>query len=417
MRSLRKPVYFAAGAYTISLGSGRSEFNPKKTRPGLEHYIKEAAKGVLGQIDGNANQIDEGIIGNFVGSRFNRQSHLSAMLPAIDPSFQYKPCVRVEGACATGGLALMYGIRSVLSDLADVVLAAGVEVQNTVKALYCADYLAEAGYAEERKQGDAYFFPGKFAARAGAYFEKFGHDSARKAMALWYKQAIEHARTCPLAQEYENKTENLMEVGLTPPNPKTFLPHLNVFDCSKVSDGAAAILCASEEGLKKLGIPMEKAVKVVGFGQVEADLTKPPEDLTRLTTSQQAAQRAYEMSGLAPENIGVLEVHDCFTITGLLMLEAGGFASYGQGTEVVLAGTTRCNGKLPTNLTGGLIGYGHPTGATGVRQMVDLWRQLTKQGETSQVAIDPGRPYGMMINMGGNDRTVVSIIVQENNGK
>lgn len=412
MRTLRKPVYFAAGCYTVSLGSGRPEFNPKKNRPGLEHYIVEAGRGTISQIDGRAELIDEGVIGNFVGSRFCRQSHLAAMIPAISPALQYKPCIRVEGACATGGLALATAMKSVLSDLADIVLVIGVEIQNTVKAVYGADYLAEAGYAPDRREGDAYYFPGKFARRAGAYFEKFGPERTREAMAHWYKQAIENARTCPEAQEYHNNTADLVQLGMTPPNPKTFLPHLNVFDCSKVSDGAAAILCASEEGLRKLGIPREKAVKVAGVGQAEADLTREPEDLTRLDTSRHAAETALRMSGFAPGDIGVLEIHDCFTITAILMLEAGGFAGYGEGGRHILEGGVGRTGSLPVNPTGGLIGYGHPTGATGVRQMVDLWKQLTGRAKTSQVPAISAKPRGMMLNMGGNDRTVVSIVVE-----
>jgi acetyl-CoA C-acetyltransferase/acetyl-CoA acyltransferase len=300
----------------------------------------------------------------------------------------------------------------VLSGLANVVLVIGVEVQNTVKAVYGADYLAEAGhYATERKSGDAYFFPGRFSERAGAYFTKFGKEKNRDAMAQWYAQEIENARTCPQAQEHHNTTVNLKELALTPPNPGAFVENFNVYDCSKVSDGAAAILCASEEGLKELEIPLYKVAKLVGMGQVEADLTKPPEDLTRLTTSEHAAKEAFAMSGLTPKDIGVLEIHDCFTITALLMLEAAGFARYGEGGECIMSGITKRRGELPTNTTGGLIGYGHPTGATGVRQMVDLWKQLTDQAGASQVSLHA--PYGMMINMGGNDRTVVSLIVEK----
>ena len=412
MRKLRKPIYFVAGHYTMSMGSGRPEFNPKKERPGLEYYIQEAGKGVMAQIGGEAQKIDEGVIGNFMAARYNHQGHLAAFIPSIDPALLYKPCMRVEGACASGGLALTSAIKSVLAEMADVVLALGVEVQNTVKAVYGADYLAGAGhYAGERKNGHAHFFPGKFSDRAGAYGAKFGQEATREAMANWYAQAIENARTCPLAQEYTNSVPDLVKQGMTPPNPKVFMEHLNLYDCSKVSDGGAGILCVSEEGLQKLGIPKEKAVRVVGYGQVEADLTKSPDDLTRLSTSERAAQVAYEMSGLGPKEIGTLEIHDCFTITAVLSMEAAGFAGHGEGPALIKSGRTKRSGDIPTNTTGGLVGYGHPTGATGVRQMVDLWKQLTGQAGNSQISM--AKPHGMMINMGGNDRTVVCIIVEK----
>ena len=161
MKPMAKPVFLAAGAYTVSLGPGRREFSPRIPRPGLDHYLKEAGRAALAQIS-DPGAIDEGVVGNFMAARFNRQGHLGAMMAIIHPTLEYKPALRVEGACASGGLALATGIKSVLSGLADAVLVLGVEVQNTVKALYCADYLAGAGYYEgERKAGAAFFFPGR----------------------------------------------------------------------------------------------------------------------------------------------------------------------------------------------------------------------------------------------------------------
>jgi len=408
MRKLRKPIYLAAGYNTISFGSGRKEFNPKKPRPGLEHYINEAGRGVIDQIS-DPNAIDEAVIGNFMAARFNRQGHLAALIPDIHPALLYKPCTRVEGACGSGGLAWVTAMKIVLADVADVVLSIGTEVQNTVKAIYGADILAGAGhYASERKKGHAYFFPSKFDERAAACYEKFGHDYIRKAMALWYKQAIENARKNPKAQEYHNSFDDLFAVGMTPPNPRVFLPNLNVYDCSKVSDGASALIVASEEGLKKIGIPKSKAVEIIGYGQSEGNITKPPEDNTKLSTTINSARKAFAMSGLSPKDIGVLEVHDCFSITGLLMLEACGFVGYGEGAAFVTEGKSNFDGELPTNATGGLIGFGHYTGGTGVRQAVDVLHQLTGQAGDSQVKINPNRPFGMMVSMGGNDKTVVT---------
>ena len=122
---MNRKVYMVAGYNTVSMGTGRSEFNPKKSRPGLEHYIQEAGKATLKKI-GGAKQVDESVIGNFMAARFNNQGHLAAMIPSIDRGLQYKPSIRVEGACASGGLALISGIKSVLAGTADVVLAMGV---------------------------------------------------------------------------------------------------------------------------------------------------------------------------------------------------------------------------------------------------------------------------------------------------
>jgi acetyl-CoA acetyltransferase len=412
MIKLRKKVYMVAGYNTISMGTGRKEFHPKKERAGLEELMKEAGQGVLKMI-GGADKVDEAVIGNFIASKFNRQANLAAFLPFIDEGLKYKPCVRVEGACGTGALALVTGIRSVLAETADVVLVLGVEVQNTVKAIYGADILAAAGWAKERKSGHAYFFPGKFSDRAKAYIEKFGKDKPRQAMAKWFTNAIENARLCPTAQEYHNTTKDLVSCGMMEPNPKGFVDSLNVFDCSKVSDGASALAIVSEEGLKKIGIPKSKAIEVVGFGQAEDDITKPPAELTKLETTAVAVKKALESAGINKDQLGTVECHDCFTIAGIMAVEAIGLAEYGKGPDFVIEGNTARNGKVPFNTTGGLVGWGHPTGATGVHQAITILEQLTGTAGDAQIKIDPKRPYGLSINMGGDDKTLVSIVYKK----
>jgi len=410
---LRKKVYMVAGYNTISMGTGRKEFNPRnKNRAGLEEYIKEAGQGVLKQI-GGAKNVDECVMGNFIGARFNRQGNMAGFFPFIDEGLTYKPCTRVEGACGTGALALVAGIKSVLADTAEVVLVVGTEVQNTVKAIYVADILAAAGWAKDRKEGHAYYFPGKFSERAGKYYEKFGKEKTRKAMAKWYANAIENARLCPTAQEYHNTTKDLIALGMTEPNPRSFLDNLNVFDCSKVSDGASAIAIMSEEGLKRCGINKSDTIQVIGLGQAENNITKAPNDHTVLDTTVSAVKKAFESAGITKEQVGTVECHDCFTIAGILATEAIGFAEHGKGPDFVLEGNTARNGKVPFNTTGGLIGWGHPTGATGVHQAITILEQLTGKCGDAQIKISPERPYGLTINMGGDDKTLVSVVYKK----
>ncbi len=408
--TLPSPVYLAAGACTVSLGPGRREFSPRTARPGLAQTIQAAGRETLAQI-GDPGAIDEGVIGNFMAARFNHQGHLGSLMTSIHPALEDKPALRVEGACASGGLALATGIKSVLSGLAESVLVLGVEVQNTVKSLYCADYLAGAAWYEgERKDGAAFFFPGLFSTRAGAYAAKVGAERARAGMARWYRNAVTHARLNPDAQEFHNTVPDLLAQGLTPPNPKAFTEHLNLFDCSKVSDGAASLLVTSEAGYLRLGLTRRDVVEVVGLAQVTANLTLPPPDLTELTTSRRAAAQALAMAGIGPREAGVFEVHDCFTISGLLSVEALGLAPAGGGADLVLSGATERSGEFPMNTGGGLVGYGHPTGATGVRMAVDLWKQLT--GRAGGYQVDLAREHGIMVSMGGNDKTVVALVVR-----
>jgi len=410
MTKPRRRVFMTAGYNTVSLGTGRKEFNPKKPRPGLEEYIKEAGKGTLRQIGGGKN-VDEGVIANFMAARFNKQGNLAAFIPAVDESLRWKPCVRVEGACGSGGLGLMTGIKNVLAETAEAVLTIGVEVQNTVKAIYGADILAGAGWFRgERKKGHAYFFPASFSDRAGDYFEKYGRERTRQAFARWYRNAVENARLCETAQEFHNTCPDLEALALTEPNPKSFVDHLNVYDCSKVSDGAAAIAVVSEAGLERIGMPYSQAVEIVGWGQVEADLTTPPADPTRLETSARAVEKALAMAGITAADLGTVECHDCFTISAVLSVEAIGLAKPGEGPDYISGGGTSRTGALPFNTSGGLVGWGHPTGGTGVRQAVTIWEQLTGKAGKWQIEIAPGRPYGLSVNMGGNDKTVVAIV-------
>jgi acetyl-CoA C-acetyltransferase/acetyl-CoA acyltransferase len=411
MRKLRKKIFGCAPAHTVYLGPGRKEFHPKKPRPGIEHYIFEAGRESVKQV-ANPEGIDQGVIGNFMASRFNHQGHLAAFLPAVHEGLLHKPCTRVEGACGSGGMAVSTAASAILSDMADAVLVIGVEVQNTVKAMYGADILAGAGhYSRERKNGHVFFFPNLFSDRAGAYYERYGQDDTRRGMAEWYALAVENARRNPKAQEHHNADPDPRATGMTPPNAKAFLEHINVFDCSKVTDGASALILASEEGLEKLGVSKDKAALMLGIGQCEGDLTKDPADLCRLDTSAAAAASAMEMAGAKPSQLGLLEVHDCFTITGLLSLEAVGLADAGKGAAYVLDGNTHADGQCPTNMTGGLCGFGHPTGATGVRQVADMTLQLTNLAGDCQVKFSDQKPYALSINMGGNDKTVVSFVM------
>lgn len=409
MKNFRKRIFASAGYTTTFMGPGRKEFDPSKPMKSFESYLQETADGTMKQIPNP--QLDEGVIGSFMSARFLNQANLPAFLPFMIPSLSGKPCTGIEGACGTGGRAIGHGMRSILSDLADSVFVSGFEVQNTVKSIYGADILAGAAYYKgERKEGHAYFFPHIFAKRAGAYFAKYGEKETREALARWYEQAILNARQNPKAQEFQNAEKNLFELGMTPPNPEAFLPFLNLYDCSKISDGAASLILLSEDGIKKSGISQEEVIEIIAIGEAESDITKPPEEQTKLATTAIAVKKALEQAKISIHDIGILELHDCFSISAILALEAIGMAKEGQGAGFVKEGATGKNGMIPTNLSGGLIGFGHPTGASGVRQLVDLILQFTNKA-ANQVPID--KPYGLMISMGGNDKTVTALIVKK----
>jgi len=128
---------------------------------------------------------------------------------------------------------------------------------------------------------------------------------------------------------------------------------------------------------------------------------------------REAIRLALASADITKEQLATIELHDCFTIAGILAVEALGFAAHGEGAAFVAAGNTSRDGKIPINTTGGLIGWGHPTGGTGVHMAVTIWEQLTGKAALNQIKIDPSRPYGMTINMGGDDKTVVAIVYKK----
>ncbi len=218
-------------------------------------------------------------------------------------------------------------------------------------------WLAPDGSANEKK-GHAYFFPGQFSDRAGAYYEAYGMDYARKGMGQWFVNAMENARLCPTAQEYHNAAPDLHALyNRFKPDGRFFVDHLTVLDCSKVSDGASAIAVVSEEGLAKIGVQKDQAVEVLGVGHRVRNITNDPPSLIEVTAIKKAAADALAMAGITIDQLGTVEAHDCFSIAGVLATEALGFAKPGKGAAFVAEGNTSREGKIPMNTTGGLIGW------------------------------------------------------------
>lgn len=160
----------------------------------------------------------------------------------------------------------------------------------------------------------------------------------------------------------------------------------------------------------RCGVDLDKCVEIVAFSEAEEDITLPPEDETQLTTMGNAVAQVFREAQITVDELALLEIHDCFTITALLGLEAIGCAPLGGAPDYILAGHTMRGGRLPTNVSGGLIGFGHPTGATGVRMVVDVIDQLTEQ---SQQSVPLKTSYGMIVNMGGNDKTLTAMIFKK----
>jgi len=371
-------LYADCGNTSTFMGPGRPGFDPKAL-PTFKDHLVETFSGL-------DVSFDEGVIASFMPGPFFKQGHLGAFLPHFVPSLLGKPCLSIDGACGSGGRALTHAIKTLLAAQAKNVLVAGLEIQNTFKPLYVADILAGASdYHAFRKNGEAFFFPSLFDHRAAAYMKKYGEAKTREEMALWSIAEIKKAAQFPKSQEYGNVRKDVETEARLPPQPDRFLSCLNGLSCSKITDGAASCVLTTEK----------RGVEIISWGEAEGDITQLPADLTVFETTALAAKKALDKAQIRPQDLSYLEIHDCFSISALLSVEAIGLASPGKGGEFL-----QNSGKLKINTTGGLIGFGHPTGATGVRQMADLIRYM-----------DSG--YGMMVSMGGDDKTVTAIIVKK----
>jgi acetyl-CoA C-acetyltransferase/acetyl-CoA acyltransferase len=269
-------------------------------------------------------------------------------------------------------------------------------VQNTVKAIYGADILATAGWAPERRTGHCVFLPGQVQRSRGAYFEQCGRERLRKAMARWYRNAIENARLCPTAQEYANATADLEAAAMAEPNPRSFVDHLTVLDCSKVSDGASAIAIMSEEGLKRAGIPASAAVEIVAVGQVERTRSSPPipRGWTRRAAPSSRLRAAHRGGTWRPSKRAAASPSPASS-------RSSDRPGAGKGPDFVLDGQTAAGGSVqhdgrPRRLGPSNGGDGRPPGGD------DLGAADRPRRRPDRHPADC--PFGLSVNMGGDDR-------------
>jgi len=415
---LNRRTFVLGGHITPFIGKHHPDFiwkrHPdfgKRDNPTLEQTITAAVKGALESTGTAASAIDKAWIGNFAGELFSSQGHLGAAVVGADAGLMHKPIMRVEGACASGGLAYASALESIQAGT-DVTLVVGAEVQTTVSARTGGDYLARAAHYARQREIDDFTFPALFAARMKAYLEAYS-DVSEADIGYFAKKAYDNANKNPLAHMKAVQITLEHAQAANDRNPK-FLsnpelqPFLKMSDCSQVSDGGAAMIVVSEEGLKKLGKTEADAIEILSLEYATGNLYEDADPLVMDTTAS-AAQRAYAAAGIGPSDVKVAEVHDCFTIAEALMYEALGFADKGKATHLVKDGATQIDGKLPVNTGGGLVGFGHPVGATGVKQVMEIYRQMKGQCGDYQV---PGNPdVGLTANMGGSDKTtVVSVL-------
>lgn len=406
------------------IGAGMSPFGMFPERDSKDLFtdafgqmLKSVDKGI------DPSDIDCLYVGNFTNDLFVHQSHWGAILSdalGLVP----KPATRVEGACASSGLAFREGVFAIASGFYDIVLVGGVEDMSKRTTGEVADGLALAATPYEQRAG--FTFPGVFGAIATAYFDRYGasredlmdvtiksHNNAplnpkaqfQMSIGDFMKKKIERARAKgdPIP-EWSDEKEFLHDPKA---NPLVAWP-MHVFDCCPISDGAACVLLVAEELANRF---TDDALSVIGIGQASGSGLHAADNLTSFEATRCAAEEAYGMAGLGPSDIQIAEVHDCFSIAEILNIEDLGFFKPGHGCEATREGLTSLHGPKPINTSGGLKCKGHPVGATGLAQLYEIWEQLRQQAGERQVPID-NLSIGAAHNLGGTGGTCTFTILE-----
>jgi acetyl-CoA C-acetyltransferase len=343
----------------------------------------------------SGDEIEAMYVGNMSGGQFVSQEHTGSLIADFTGMAQEKhiPATRVEAACASGGLALRHAIMAVASGYHDVVVAAGVEKMTDVETGVTVDALASAADREWEGFVGA-TFPALYAMIARLHMHRYG--TTREELASVAIKNHRHAVHNPRAQFRNEITLDTVTGASIVADPFT------LFDCSPITDGAAAVIVAPADVAREY---TDSPVYVIGSGQATDTISlHSRKDICTLGATVAAGRRAYEMAGVTPADIDLVEVHDCFTIAEILAIEDLGFFPKGQGGKATLAGETTYGGKVPVNTSGGLKACGHPVGATGIKQAVECVEQLRGLAGKRQVE---GAEIAMTHNVGGTGGTAV----------
>ena len=332
--------------------------------------------------------------GNMSSGIFIEQEHVGALIADYSGLISSSvPSTRVEAACASGGLALRSGVIAVASEYHDIVISAGIEKMTDVGPEKAMDALAAAADREWEAAVGA-TFPGLYAMMARAHMNEFG--TTREQLAQVAVKNHYHGSMNPKAQ-----FRNRITIDAVINSPLVADP-LRLFDCSPITDGAAAVILVPAERAREF---TDTPIYVKAAAQASDTISlHDRRSLTSIDATRIAADRAFNTARLQRSNIDVAEVHDCFTIAEIMAIEDLAFFEKGRGGPATLAGETAIGGKIPINTSGGLKACGHPVGATGIKQAVEIVEQLRGDAGKRQVE---GAEVGLTHNVGGTGGTVV----------
>ena len=386
-------------AYVI--GAGQSAFGAFPGESYRSLFATAYRRAVESVADADRDEVDaavdEAVLGTLgVGGR---QIGLSGPAALRYVGLDGVPCSRIENACAAGGYAVRQAVQAVRSGMTDVVLAGGVEVMTDLGDDAAKYWLGVSGEMEwERLAGTT--FAGVYAQMASAYFERYDADVEDLAR-IAVKNHRNGAKNPKAHLGFECTLDDARDA------PEVADP-LNLYHCCPTSDGAAAVLVASEDVADRLA--GDERVRVAGVGAASDAVGLADRDsYTSIPASRRAADAAYQRAGVDPEDLDFAEVHDCFAIAELLAYEDLGLCERGAAPDLLDAGATALDGDLPVNPSGGLKSKGHPIGATGAGQVVEAFEQLTGAAGERQV---PDARFGLTHNVGGSGGAAVVHVLE-----
>lgn len=406
------------------IGAGMSKFGMFKDKDSKDLFA-EAFNETISSVDKgiDPNDIEALYLGNFSNDFFVHQSHWGAMISDLI-GLTPKPSTRTEGACASSALALREGVFAIASGFYDIVLVGGVEEMSKTSSEEVAEGLALATVPYEGKIG--FTFPGVFGVIATAYFAKYGashrdlmnvtiksHNNAPfnpKAQIPFTVKDLMNAKIEGIKKKgrpvpsWNNEIDFLSDVSANPP----IAWPMHLYDCCPISDGASCMILAAEDIAKNF---TDTPLQVVGIGQGSGRGFHAAKSITSFEATKNAAKEAYSMSGLTPKDIQFSEVHDCFSMAEIIHTEDLGFFNPGEGYKAVRDGLTALDGPMPINTSGGLKSKGHPVGATGTSQLVEVWKQLRNEAGERQVKKQDLR-IGAAHNLGGTGGTCTFTILE-----
>jgi acetyl-CoA C-acetyltransferase len=400
------------------LGGYQTDFARNWTKEN-KHIVAMIREGVLGGLEATGlepKEIEVGHVGNFAAELYAMQGHLGAFLLDVDPAFSGLPTARHEAACASGSIAILAASAEIEAGRYDLAMVVGVEQMKTVDPKRGGDFLGTAAWYDREAKGIEFPFPKLFGRLGDEYDKRFGLKDEHLAhiSAVNYSNAkrnpLAQTRNWYMTEEHANANDKFNSV---------IGGRIKISDCSQVTDGCVSLFLASEKAAaayaKKRGVPLESIPRLLGWGHRTAPIefdTKVGESKDHpyvLPHTRQAILDAFRRAGVKDcWGVQAIETHDCFTTSEYMAIDHFGLTKPGEAWRAVEDGTIEMGGKLPINPSGGLIGAGHPVGATGCRQVLDAHRQVT--GTAGDYQVERAKRVATL-NIGGSGTTSVCFVV------